>query len=184
MIAHAATQAVRDLETWTQEGGIDLAVSNPDDIANMLDGRLTSVKHRRAEEALVSYDHACCRPHCGVIKSRSLMCKEGSVRHEDSPTNLTTVEKLPTCVEVICIVLTAVQGSCCWRHVPWRGDTNRQLAGPEVTNIECNELGSKITISEEQSRILKHIAHQEVGSLDLRRLAQVATKLSKSRMLL
>ena len=121
MIAHAATQAVRDLETWTQEGGIDLAVSNPDGIANMLDGRLTSVKHRRAEEALVSNDHASCRPHRGVIKSHSLMCKEGSARHEDSPTNLTIVEKLLTCVEVICIVLTVVQESCCWRHVPRGG---------------------------------------------------------------
>lgn len=119
-----------------------------------------------------------------MIKSHSLMCKGGSARHEASPTNLATVEKLFTCVEVICIVLTVVQGSCCWRHVPWRGDTNRQLAGPEVTNIECNELGSEITISEEQSRILKHIAHQELGSLDLRKFAQVATKLSKSRTLL
>ena len=44
-----------------------------------------------------------------MIKSHSLMCKGGSARHEDSPTNLTTVEKLLTCVEVICIVLTAAR---------------------------------------------------------------------------
>ena len=112
------------------------------------------------------------------------MCKEGSARHEDSPTHLTIVEKLLTCVEVICIVLTVVQESCCWRHVPRGGDPNRQLAGPEVTNIECDELGSKLTISEEQLRTLKHIAHQEAGSLNLRQSTQVTTKLSKSGVLL
>lgn len=53
-----------------------------------------------------------------------------------------------------------------------------------MTNIISDELGSKLTISEEQSRALKYIVSQDVGSLDLRKLTQVATKLSKSRMLL
>ena len=48
MLAHAATQAVRDLETRTQERGIDLAASNLDGISDMLaDPRVCSTDEQK-----------------------------------------------------------------------------------------------------------------------------------------
>jgi hypothetical protein len=105
MSTHRALKPIRNLDTWAKKGCINLAMSNPHRIANMLDRRLTTVQHRRAEVALVSNDHASGMPHGGVIRASPLVSLKSSPRHEHTSTDRTTVKKLVADKEVIMVVL-------------------------------------------------------------------------------